>query len=230
MDDAVEAFRAARVLLDAHGKDYEALKCDVWRAVALHSLGEYEHAARLNARLANDFRLFDFAGAEEDARWSAVRLQDNLFESERFDACVADGEAYQGLWGDRPDVRSRSYREFLGLRAAALEETGHVDQAAWLASRVIKATKADEATRSTALCYEIRGRTQLAADAEAGSQDLAHAISLHLAIGDTHRARDLSEHFLPHDRTHESEGLPPTVDSGKTSQNRTGEVPTGLYL
>lgn len=44
----------------------------------------------------------------------------------------------------------------------------------------------------------MRGRARLRRDEPGGSQDLAHAIALHLATGDVHdRARSLSEHFLP---------------------------------
>ena len=195
--EALEAFVDARVLFDAHGMDYDALRCDVWRSVVLHNNGDYVGAARVNRRLIDEFSMFDSAAT--DRRWSAVRLLDNLHEAGRFDECVTSTQELQELWGETLPSESPSYRSFLGLAAAALEVTDQPEAAAELAEQVIASTPASQANRSTALCYEIRGRARLVAGEPGGSQDLAHAIAVHLAKGDERRARELSAHFLPED-------------------------------
>ena len=195
--EALVAFVDARVLFDAHGMDYDALGCDVWRSVVLHNSGDYAGAARVNRRLIDEFGMFD--NATTDRRWSAVRLLDNLHEAGRFDECVTSTQENQQLWGETPPSESPSYRSFLGLAAAALEVTDRPEDAAELADQVIASTPASQATRSTALCYEVRGRARLEAGEPGGSQDLAHAIAVHLAKGDERRARELSAHFLPED-------------------------------
>jgi tetratricopeptide (TPR) repeat protein len=197
-DGALDAYTSARVLFDATGWDYDALQCDTRAAITLHGLGEYERAARINERLVAAFAGID---EEEAARWSAVRLIDNLYAHEMYDLCLEVCEDAAAVWPDSATTEDRSYREFLGLRAAALAETGNAQEATVLAERVIRATPARDASASTALCYEIRGRSRIDGEEAAAAQDFARAIALHLARGNALRAMELSRHFLPVDES-----------------------------
>lgn len=195
--EAIDAYMEARVLFDATGRDTEALACDSRRAIVLHWIRDYESAARLNHRLVGQYS--GVVDGLDDAQWSAVRLLDNLLRHEDFVGCMSMADEFRTLWPEDATAQTMTYREYLGFRAAALQELGHSEEAAGIASYVIRATPAREASASTALCYEIRGLARLGEDESAGAQDLAHAIALHLAKGNVSRARDLSRHFLPSD-------------------------------
>lgn len=195
-EESRDAARSARVLLDAHGRDYDALQADVSRAVVLHTLGEFDKAVQLNRTLV---RKFSSGEDELEAQWSAVRLLENLFEAQQFSACLTAFDELREVWGEEPAADSRTYLDSLGLRAAAMAETGRTEEAAQLAGHVIESTTAAQAGRTTGLCYEVRGLTRLAADEPGALQDLAHAIALHLASGDSIRAEGLSQHFMPAD-------------------------------
>lgn len=193
---AVDAFTSARVLFDATGRDHDALECDTRVAITLHGMGDYEHAARINERLVGAFTELEEG---EAAQWSALRLIDNFYADGQFERCLAVSGEVADVWADSATTDDRTYREYLGLRAAALAETGQLPEATQLAERVIHATPARDASASTALCYEIRGRSLIEESEAAAAQDFARAIALHLARGNALRARELSQHFLPVD-------------------------------
>lgn len=194
-EKALEAFTDARVLFDAVGCDYDALRCETRMAIVLHNMGAYERAAQTNRHLIEAFR--DGKGQRIELHWSVVRLLDNLHEDGRHDECRQAAEDYQDLWPQDITAADPAYREFLGLYALALEKAGSIDQATDIANNVIAQTPAREASLGTAYCYEVRGRSQLEQDEGAASQDFSHAIALHLARGRVDRARELSAYFLP---------------------------------
>lgn len=194
---ALDAFADARVLYDATGHDYDALRCETSYGIVLHYVGDYRQAARVNRRL---IAAYDRMGdREEELRWSVVRLLDNLLEAEEPDECLEAAETYMQAWPEGVTAEDSTYREFLGLYALALDATGKSDQATAVAEHVIAHTPAREANLSTAFCYEVRGRSRLSQDEAAAGQDFSHAIALHLARGRIDRARDLSKYFLPTD-------------------------------
>lgn len=212
-EQALAAFGDAKVLFDATGRDTEALRCDVRRAVVLRHMGDYQAAARLDERLVHEYsRLPDQKVA---ARWSVVRWLDDLREDQRFDACLALAEEHMGLWPEGSTTDDASYREFLGLYALVLESTDRVEQATAIATHVIANTPAREASIGTAYCYEIRGRSRLEQDEAAAGQDFSHAIALHLAQGNVARAANLSQYFLPVD-------IPPDDRAG-SAEERVGQ-------
>lgn len=194
--EALAAFSDARVMFDATGFDRDALRCGHRVAIALHSLGEYRRAARLNQQLLTDTaELVDL----EAAQWLVVRLLDNLCEDGRFEECVQTAEVHVGLWPEDAGELDSSHREFLGLYVRALDHCGRTQEATGLAEQVISSTPAREAGVGTAYCYEVRGRSRLAADEAAASQDFSHAIALLLVRGHIECARELSKYFLPVD-------------------------------
>ncbi len=195
-DEALDAFADARVLFDATGRDYDALRCEARFAIVQHYAGDYGQAARVNRRLIEAFSRID---DDEEVRWSIVRLLDNLHEDGLHGECLQAAEQYMGAWPDGSTAEDPTYREFLGLYALALEANDRADQATAIANHVIAHTPAREAQIGTAYCYEVRGRSQLDRDEAAASQDFSHAIALHLARGRVDRARVLSKYFLPTD-------------------------------
>ena len=195
--ESIDALVDARVIFDATGLDFEALQCDVRRALILRDFAEFTQAARINERLIEQFAAL--GDAHDEVRWSIVRLLDNLVEAEAFDECLKAAATHRAAWADVNLAESRSLRGYLALRATALAATGETAEASAIADEVIASTPSREAGRSTALAYEVRARDRLAADDAAGAQDLAHAIALHLAKGDIRRARELSQYFLPVD-------------------------------
>ncbi len=193
---SLEAFADARVLFDATGRDYDALRCETRYAIVQHYTGDYHQAARVNRRLVGAFsRLED----SEEVRWSIVRLLDNLHEDGLHADCLQAAEENMDAWPDGVTAEDPTYREFLGLYALALEANDKAEQATAIANHVIAHTPAREARIGTAYCYEVRGRSQLDREEGAASQDFSHAIALHLARGRVDRARELSKYFLPTD-------------------------------
>ena len=196
-EKALDAFSDARVLYDATGRDYDALRCETRYGIVLHYVGDYRQAARVNRRLIEAYgRMGDL---EEEVRWSIVRLLDNLHEDGLQDACLEAAETYRQAWPEDASAGDSTYREFLGLYALALDASGKSDQATAIAEHVIAHTPAREANVGTAYCYEVRGRSRLESDEAAAGQDFSHAIALHLARGKVERARELSKYFLPTD-------------------------------
>lgn len=196
-EKALDAYADARVLFDATGRDYDALRCETRFGIVQHYLGDYRQAARVNRRLIEAYtRMGD---REEDVRWSIVRLIDNLHEEGQQGACLEVAQTYMDAWPEGVTADDSTYREFLGLYALALDATGQADQATAVAEHVIRHTPAREASLGTAYCYEVRGRSRLDQDETAASQDFSHAIALHLARGRVDRARELSKYFLPTD-------------------------------
>ena len=193
---SLEAFADARVLFDATGRDYDALRCETRYAIVQHYIGDYHQAARVNRRLVGAFSRLD---DPEEVRWSIVRLLDNLHEDGLHADCLQAAEEYMDAWPEGSTAEDPTYREFLGLYALALEATDQPEQATAIANHVIAHTPAREARIGTAYCYEVRGRSQLDRDESAASQDFSHAIALHLARGRVDRARELSKYFLPTD-------------------------------
>jgi tetratricopeptide (TPR) repeat protein len=204
LEEALTAYIEAGVLFDATGWDSDALYAHVRQSVVLHGLGRYLEAARLNRELVAGY--LNGSGEALNAQWCVVRLLDNLFEAKDFPGLLAAAEEYSAAWAEDVDVTDRAYRECLGFRAAALEETGQREQAWELADRVIEATPARDAGGATALCYEIRSRSR--ADEAEAVQDVAHAIALHVARGKMARARQLSDHFLSEDSGEAARGKP----------------------
>lgn len=197
LDKCLEALSDARVLFDAIGYDMDALRCEDRIAIARHSLGDYRKAARDNERLIHKY--LDLEDQHGGARWSVVRLLDNLVQGQMFQECLEAADKYEELWPETDVGADSGYREFLGLYALALDHVGRTDEATEIAERVIAGTPAREANIATAYCYEVRGRSRLEQDEAGASQDLSHAIALHLVRGQTARARELSEYFLPVD-------------------------------
>ncbi len=193
---SLEAFADARVLFDATGRDFDALRCETRYAIVQHYIGDYHQAARVNRRLVGAFSRLDDS---EEVRWTIVRLLDNLNEDGLHAECLEAAEQYMDAWPDGSTAEDPTYREFLGLYALALEANDKADQATAIANHVIAHTPAREARIGTAYCYEVRGRSQLDSDEAAASQDFSHAIALHLARGRVDRARELSKYFLPTD-------------------------------
>lgn len=207
-DKALVAFTDSRVLFDALGCDYDALRCETRRAIVLHNMADYVLAAQANRRL---IRAFSGGGQDMELHWSVVRLLDNLHEDGQCDECLAAAEEHMQTWPEGITAADPAYREFLGLYALALEHDGQVEHATAIANHVIAQTPTREASLGTAYCYEVRGRSQLESDEAAASQDFSHAIALHLARGRFDRARELSAYFLPVDpdapRVRPTEGL-----------------------
>ncbi len=198
--DAIEALTDARVLFDAHGWDWEALTCDLRRADVHFVEGQYRRAAAIRRQAIVGFA--KLVGAEFDTRLAVLGLVEDLVRGGQFEECVSAVAEYESVFDDDAALDEYLYREFLGFKAVALEAMGDAELATALAEDVIAATPAREASISTALCYEIRGRSRLRHDEAAAAQDLANAIALHLAKGDVHRAEALSKHFLPVDPPH----------------------------
>ncbi len=194
---ALEAFADARVIFDATGSDLEALRCETRLAITLHFAGDHRAAARANSRLADAYRQLD--DRLSNARWSVVRLLDNLQEAGAHRDCLQAAEDYMDAWPEGSTAEDPSYREYLGLYAFALDKCGQPEQATAMANHVIANTPAREAGLGTAYCYEVRGNSRLHSDEAAASQDFSHAIALLLARGRVDRARELSMYFLPVD-------------------------------
>lgn len=195
--EAQDAYLDARILFDANGFDYSALVCEESRAGVLQWMGEYRQATQINERLVDLWSRGEDNAI--DARWSAVRVLANLHDAQQYGECVERFEQYRSLWPDDATAEDPSYREFLGLTASAMSRIGRDGEAVAMAQHVINNTRAREASIGTAYCYEIRGRSRSAEDEVAGTQDIAHAIALHLAKGRVDWARDLSRDFLPVD-------------------------------
>jgi tetratricopeptide (TPR) repeat protein len=204
LEEALGAFTEAGVLFDASGWDADALYAQIRQAVVLHALGRYLEAARLNKDLT--VRYLARPGDEVTARWCLARLLDNLFEAHDYAGILATFDEFAPAWPEGAGVGEAVYRECLGFRAAALEELGESARATALADEVIAATPAREASVATALCFEIRARSS--SDESRASQDLAHAIALHVARGKEARARQLSEHFLAEEGMDPGRGKP----------------------
>lgn len=193
---SLAAFGDARVLFDATGYDYEALRCETRMAMVRHYMGDFEQAARMNRRLIEAYRICD---QMDGSRWSIVRLLENLHEDGRHDQCRAAAESHLEQWPEGITAADPAYREFLGLYALAMERCGQAEQAAAIANHVIANTPGREASAGTAYCYEVRGRSRLDDDEVGASQDFSHAVALLLAAGKVERARELSKYFLPAD-------------------------------
>lgn len=197
LGEAQEAFLDARILFDSTGFDIDSLWCEGRRAFVLQWMGEFREAARIHEGLVNAWRGRE--NAELDLRWSVVNVLTCLYDAGAYGDCVEKSEELRDVWPDDITLDDASYREFLGLTAAALLQVGRADAAVPLADQVIEHSKVREAGIGTAYCYEIRGRSRMAEDEVAATQDLSHAIALHLAKGRISRARELSADFLPVD-------------------------------
>lgn len=194
LEKALDAFSSARVLYDATGQDYDALRCEIRSAMVHHHMGDFGQAARINRRLVDAFSGSD--DLADDLRCSIVRLLDNLVEDGLHADCLEVAEHGMEAWPEGVTADDSTYREFLGLYALALEATGRAELATSIAGHVIGHAPAREASQGVAYCYEVRGRSQLDQDEASASRDLSHAIALHLARGRVDRARDLSKYFL----------------------------------
>ncbi|MEI2643187.1 MAG: hypothetical protein V9G10_12910 [Candidatus Nanopelagicales bacterium] len=197
-EKALEAFTDGRVLFDAMGCDYDALRCETRRAILMHNMGDYDLAAQANRRLIRAFSGGE--GQQVELHWSVVRLLDNFHEDGQHDECLKAAVEHLDKWPEGVTAADPAYREFLGLYALALEREGQIEQATAISNHVIAQTPAREASLGTAYCYEVRGRSQLESDEGAASQDFSHAIALHLARNRVDRAKELSAYFLPVDK------------------------------
>ena len=191
--EALDAFEQARAGFDTAGRLHEALGCQVDQAIAWQRLGGHREAERINRRLVRAFAESspDSAGAE----WSAVRLLENLIAQGRYGDCCNTAEELMGLWPDGSTATTLSYREFLGHWTWALSQTGRVEYAVAMATHVIKRTPSGVASPAAANSHEVRGRHRLDRQQPGAVQDLARAISAHLALGQVERARGLASHL-----------------------------------
>jgi tetratricopeptide (TPR) repeat protein len=188
--EALDAFEQARALFEAAGHVHEALCCQVDQAIAWQVLGKHAKGERINRRLVRAFAEFDPESI--DARWSAVRLLENLISQRRYDDCCNTAEELMALWPEGSTAATPSYREFLGQWTWALAQTGHDEYAVAMANHVINGTPPDLESPAAANSREVRGRHRLDHHRPGAVQDLARAISTHLAFGQVGRAIDLA--------------------------------------
>lgn len=191
--EALDAFEQARALFDAVGHSREALCCRVDRAIAWQVLGKHAKAERINRRLVQAFAESDPESI--DAQWSAVRLLENLIARRRYGDCCNTAEELMALWPEGSTATTPSYREFLGQWTWALAQTGHDEYAVAMANHVINGTPPNLDSSAAANSHEVRGRHRLDRQQPGAVQDLARAISAHLALGQVERARGLASHL-----------------------------------
>ncbi|MEI6623053.1 MAG: hypothetical protein WCP28_14210 [Actinomycetes bacterium] len=196
-DEAIAVFTQARVLFDANGHDLDSLRCDADRAVVLHMVGRFADAATLNARLVAAYHNMTHNGVSVDLSWSVARLADNYLALD--DPRATFDVTHE--WVDRLDAHDADAKapliNTLAAHARATEALSGLAPAAQIAERVLSLTSQSQVNRNTAWMYDIRARHLLESNDPRAEHALAQAIAMHLAMGCTDRARELSKHFLP---------------------------------
>lgn len=201
-DEAVDVYIEARVLFDANGFDRDASFCEIRRAQCLHYLRRYDEAAAANTRLAEVFTASqDWLGVA----YSIHRLADNYVHSGDLQAAIDAVDGWLGTGAlDDPAVRVPAIK-VLACKAIAMLELGDSEGAHLVAEHALAMTSEADVDPFTALIFEVRARYLLEQGDADARQELAHAIALHLAVGWTDRARELSRHFMPEIRAQSRE-------------------------
>jgi tetratricopeptide (TPR) repeat protein len=95
------------------------------------------------------------------------------------------------------DSQHQANNWFYSLKARALYALERHEEAMGVADTALAQTKNEEVDLSTAQLYEIRARVSLEQNRPDKERQIAHAIALLLAFGETSKARELSDYFKP---------------------------------
>ena len=201
-DEADELYRRVRAVFDALGHDAQVVLSDANRAVLLARTGKLAEAAELNAALvaratesANTWLLGDISN----------HLARNLIELERPTEAIEVLDAQ-----DADSLEKPAAVQSAALRAKALLATGRRAMAARAAEEGLRLAADAEMVSERAELYEMRGLSRVSSRSgprvAAAERDLAHAVALYLAAGQTERARELSTRFLPSPGIHVRHG------------------------
>lgn len=190
----VDGFERASSLLDAVGRSADHLLCRAHLAMSLHDMGKFGRAARINRQLVRSWRS-DEATIDE-ARAAATRLVDNLYADGKYRKIVNCVDGLRDLWPKDITADDPLYRDLLARWAYALDRLGRREYALAMANHVLNHTWPGTEDAALAACLEVRGRAQLGRDQDAAMLDLTGAISAYLAVGQSDRARRVSQYLL----------------------------------
>lgn len=205
LDQAIDLYREARAVFDAHGEDADVLIADGNLALAYDTTGRMDEAEALTRRV------IVAAGELGDHVLQAsvvTRLARILLRQDRVDeasAVLADSTTSQ-LGRDNLVEGSR----FDLARAMVKQRSGQSEDAATLARELVTRLTGSSLLDELAQAYAVLSDAELAlGDVENGGRDRAQAIALHLAAGDEVAATGLSLYFLPPQPERET----PAIDS-----------------
>ena len=194
LDKALNLVRSATVLWDALGRDSAYIKGLSRTAILLFSKEEYFAAIEMNIRIINFIESMDLENIEENYGWSILRTVDCYMMIQDWDSALKWLD-YAPIFGNESKHEGNNW--FYSLKARTLYQLDRHEEAMGVADAALAQTKNDDANSNTAYLYEIKAKVSLEQNRPDKERHLAHAISLHLAFGETEKARELSTYFKP---------------------------------
>ncbi len=216
IENALNHARAATSLFDALGRDVSYIKGLARIAYLLFSAERYFDAIEINQRIIDSIGEPTSENSAFSAGWAELRIADTWIQLNRWDLVLEKLEESRHF-GHSSTHPGRWW--FAAMKARALYALDRHEEAMGVADAGLALTQDSDVSRHTAYLYEIKARVFLELGKPDRERHLAHAISLHLALGDTAIARELAEYFKPDFSPQIEESiLNPVTDSGKKSE------------
>jgi tetratricopeptide (TPR) repeat protein len=194
LDTALELTRSAVSLWDALGSNASYIKGLVRTAILLFSKDDFSAAIDVNKRIMDFIDIPNDYSETESYGWALLRMIDCYGVREQWETALELLESTE-MFGK--DSQHQANNWFYSLKARALYALERHEEAMGVADTALAQTKNEEVDLSTAQLYEIRARVSLEQNRPDKERQIAHAIALLLAFGETSKARELSDYFKP---------------------------------
>jgi tetratricopeptide (TPR) repeat protein len=194
VDIALELTRSAVSLWDALGSNSSYVKGLQRIAILLFSKDDFASAIDVNKRIMDfidnptDYTDVEYYG------WALLRKIDCHRVRQEWEIALDLLESTE-MFGQDSQHPANSW--YYSLKARALYALDRHEEAMGVADTALAQTKNDEVDLSTAQLYEIKARVSLEQNRSDKERQIAHAIALLLAFGETSKARELSDYFKP---------------------------------
>jgi tetratricopeptide (TPR) repeat protein len=193
LEAAINLYREARAVFDAHGHDTDMLLADANLAIAYQRVGRHDDAIALTRRVITSAAAL---GDTYLVAAASTRLARTLMTVGQPEAALAVLTEVDPEQLGRDNVAERARHDV--AKALALWQTGAIAEAGELAAQVVDRLGGSPFLSELARAHALLSDVALAGgDEEAGVRHRSHAIALHLAADDEAEATDLSRYFLP---------------------------------